>query len=77
MLASASVRGRRARHTWVSMRGRQEPRARLLGLPPGHTHGPVRMGPMVGAGVGCHGHIFPKCVYLWLYAPIIPSLSHL
>ena len=25
----------------------------------------------------CHGHIFPKCVYLWLYAPITPSLSHL
>lgn len=28
-------------------------------------------------GAACHGHIFPKCVYLWLYAPITPSLSHL
>ena len=25
----------------------------------------------------CHIHIFSKCVYLWLYAPITPSLSHL
>ena len=40
-------------------------------------HGRARHGRGRHLRVRCHGHIFPKCVYLWLYAPITPSLSHL